>query len=341
MEVEANGKVRWIANWCPRMELLPRPRVRIPTTGKNPCWRDVDLVATKIQRVARATAIQGRQGTKGTYLAAEDRTPATWGALASQNDRKTPPLPAVRDVTSGILVQCQCNCSELLPKNEASSLLTFSSVSLQQHLTWTAAAIRLNPTRASTATLFQSKTTRHFRIAAMHRTALPQRLGRNAHAALLRRQVPSTVLRASFSTSIRAASGAPDVIVPRVAKVSFWKSLVPKFLRFGDDSIHHTKMPKSNEWNPATFFIIIFLMIGSMAIQMISLKKDFAAFSRQADVRINTLREVVERIQKGEEVDVEKVLGTGDPEKEAAWDEGTSKSDETAIRRRPADIMIP
>lgn len=56
---------------------------------------------------------------------------------------------------------------------------------------------------------------------------------------------------------------------------------------------------------------------------MISLKKDYAAFSRQADVRINTLREVVERIQKGEEVDVEKVLGTGDPEKEAAWDEGS------------------
>ncbi|KAK3391775.1 hypothetical protein B0T20DRAFT_64828 [Sordaria brevicollis] len=155
----------------------------------------------------------------------------------------------------------------------------------------------------------------------MQRSALSQRIGRNAHAALLHRQVPSTILRTSFSTSMRAASGAPDVIVPRVAKVSFWKSMVPKFLRFGDDSVHHTKMPKSNEWNPATFFIIIFLMIGSMAIQMISLKKDFAAFSRQADVRINTLREVVEKIQKGEDVDVEKVLGTGVPEKEAAWDE--------------------
>ncbi|KAK1779242.1 hypothetical protein QBC45DRAFT_141883 [Copromyces sp. CBS 386.78] len=175
----------------------------------------------------------------------------------------------------------------------------------------------------------------------MHRTALPQRLGRNAHAALLHRQLPSTVLRASFSTSIRTASGAPDVIVPRVAKVSFWKSLVPKFMRFGDHSIHHTKMPKSNEWNPATFFIIIFLMIGSMAIQMISLKKDFAAFSRQTDVRINTLREVVERIQKGEDVDVEKVLGTGDPEREAAWDEVLREIEREEIMHKAKQQKAP
>ncbi|KAK3954131.1 hypothetical protein QBC32DRAFT_97007 [Pseudoneurospora amorphoporcata] len=176
----------------------------------------------------------------------------------------------------------------------------------------------------------------------MHGTALPQRLGRNAHAALLhRRQLPSTVLRASFSTSIRTASGTPDVIVPRVAKASFWKSLVPKFMRSGHDSIHHTKMPKSNEWNPATFFIIIFLMIGSMAIQMISLKKDFAAFSRQTDVRINTLREVVERIQKGEDVDVEKVLGTGDPEREAAWDEVLREIEREEIMHKAKQQKAP
>jgi hypothetical protein len=59
-----------------------------------------------------------------------------------------------------------------------------------------------------------------------------------------------------------------------------------------------------------------------MSIQMISLKKDFATFMRQSDVRIGLLREVVEKLQKGEEVDVEKVLGTGDPEKELAWEEG-------------------
>lgn len=80
--------------------------------------------------------------------------------------------------------------------------------------------------------------------------------------------------------------------------------------------------PRSKEWNPATFFIVIFLLIGSMAIQMISLKKDFAAFTRQSDVRIGLLREVVEKLQRGEEVDVEKALGTGDPEKEIEWQDG-------------------
>ncbi|KAJ9132196.1 hypothetical protein NKR19_g9386 [Coniochaeta hoffmannii] len=74
------------------------------------------------------------------------------------------------------------------------------------------------------------------------------------------------------------------------------------------------------EWNPATFFIIIFLLIGSMSINMIALKKGFETYSRQTDVRIGLLREVVEKLQRGEKVDVEKVLGTGVPEKEAEWE---------------------
>jgi hypothetical protein len=43
---------------------------------------------------------------------------------------------------------------------------------------------------------------------------------------------------------------------------------------------------------------------------------------RQSDVRIGLLREVVEKLQRGEKVDVEKVLGTGDKEKELEWEEG-------------------
>lgn len=107
-----------------------------------------------------------------------------------------------------------------------------------------------------------------------------------------------------------------------VAEVSFWKSLVPKPLRSRWATRQRAKPKVQKEWNPATFFIFIFLLIGSMAIQMISLRKDFATFVRQSDVRIGLLREVVEKLQKGEEVDVEKVLGTGDAEKELAWEEG-------------------
>lgn len=117
---------------------------------------------------------------------------------------------------------------------------------------------------------------------------------------------------------------------PRVAETSFWKSLIPKPLRSesreaGDGaagSPARTKKAKSKDWNPATFYIVIFLLIGSMSIQMISLRKNFDAFMRRSDVRIGLLREVIERIQNGEKVDVEKVLGTGDREREAEWEEG-------------------
>lgn len=62
-----------------------------------------------------------------------------------------------------------------------------------------------------------------------------------------------------------------------------------------------------------------------MSIQMIALRNEFATFSRRADAKINLLREVIERVQNGEDVDVEGLLGTGDPEKEKEWEEGISK----------------
>jgi hypothetical protein len=102
--------------------------------------------------------------------------------------------------------------------------------------------------------------------------------------------------------------------------VSFWRSLIPKPLRSGQELAD--PKPKSRGWNPATFFLLIFLVIGSNAIQMISLKRDFATFTRQSDVRIGLLREVVEKLQQGEQVDVEKMLGTGDPQREQEWEDG-------------------
>ena len=108
-----------------------------------------------------------------------------------------------------------------------------------------------------------------------------------------------------------------------VTQPSFWASLVPKPLRRTSSPSNKVKKPKSKEWNPATFYIIIFLLIGSMSIQMIALRNSFAAFSRRADAKIDLLREIIERVQKGEEVDIEGLLGTGDPEKEKEWEEGS------------------
>ncbi|OAL32252.1 hypothetical protein AYO22_00274 [Fonsecaea multimorphosa] len=50
-------------------------------------------------------------------------------------------------------------------------------------------------------------------------------------------------------------------------------------------------------------------------------KNEFVAFSRRADIKIEKLREVVTRLQNGEEVDVEKILGTGDEKQEREWEE--------------------
>lgn len=44
-------------------------------------------------------------------------------------------------------------------------------------------------------------------------------------------------------------------------------------------------------------------------------------FTRQTDAKLETLREVVQRIKNGEEVDVKKALGTGDPEQEKEWEQ--------------------
>ena len=64
------------------------------------------------------------------------------------------------------------------------------------------------------------------------------------------------------------------------------------------------------------------MLIGSNAIQMIALRHEFANFSRKADAKIGLLREVVERLHRGENVDVEGLLGTGDKEKEKEWEDG-------------------
>ncbi|KXH41595.1 hypothetical protein CNYM01_13558 [Colletotrichum nymphaeae SA-01] len=114
--------------------------------------------------------------------------------------------------------------------------------------------------------------------------------------------------------------------LPTVAQLDFWKGLIPKPFRSeekltDDPMIKRVKPKRKKEWNPATFYIVIFLLIGSMSINMLSTKQAFEAFSRQADVRIGVLREVVEKLQRGETVDVEKALGTGDAQKELDWEE--------------------
>ncbi|KAE8356220.1 hypothetical protein BDV28DRAFT_127605 [Aspergillus coremiiformis] len=109
--------------------------------------------------------------------------------------------------------------------------------------------------------------------------------------------------------------------IPRLAQASIWTSLVPKFIRNRRSKDSRVESPKSREWNPASFYIIIFILIGSQAIRMIALKNDYSAYTRTTDAKILLLREVIERVKNGEKVDVERLLGTGDQGKEREWEE--------------------
>lgn len=115
--------------------------------------------------------------------------------------------------------------------------------------------------------------------------------------------------------------------------------MIPKFLRNRGAKGAQTDTPKSKEWNPASFYIIIFVLIGSQAIRMIALKNDYAAYTRTTDAKILLLREIIEKVKAGEKVDVERLLGTGDEAKEREWEEGSLLSLCSAVRDLIADCV--
>ncbi|EER43173.1 conserved hypothetical protein [Histoplasma capsulatum H143] len=94
-------------------------------------------------------------------------------------------------------------------------------------------------------------------------------------------------------------------VVPKILEPSMWTSLIPKFLRNGNWRGTEAAGRKSRAPNPATFYVIMFTLIGSQAIH----------------AKMRLLKEVIERIQKGEDVDVKRLLGTGDEAKEREWEE--------------------
>lgn len=57
---------------------------------------------------------------------------------------------------------------------------------------------------------------------------------------------------------------------------------------------------------------------------MITLRTGFDKFTQETDQKLALLRDVVKRIQNGEDVDVEKLLGSGDAVKEKEWEAGES-----------------
>ncbi|KAJ9643404.1 hypothetical protein H2199_004083 [Coniosporium tulheliwenetii] len=105
---------------------------------------------------------------------------------------------------------------------------------------------------------------------------------------------PSQCLRQQHLTPTTFHHHASTEHLPRIAQPSFWQSLIPRALR---DRRRTTSpsTPTRKPWNPATIFIILPLLVGSGAIQLLVLRTEMTNFSRKADAHIALLREVIER----------------------------------------------
>lgn len=55
---------------------------------------------------------------------------------------------------------------------------------------------------------------------------------------------------------------------------------------------------------------------------MIALRTDFKNFSRKVEVKIGLLQDAIDRLHRGEDVDVEILLGSGDEQQEREWEDG-------------------
>lgn len=73
---------------------------------------------------------------------------------------------------------------------------------------------------------------------------------------------------------------------------------------------------------------------------MIGLQKDFESHMRKMDAKLELLKRVIESIQKGEEVDVEKMLGTGDLQKEREWEESNKLLVHSTFGEMAADLNL-
>lgn len=113
--------------------------------------------------------------------------------------------------------------------------------------------------------------------------------------------------------------------LPRIAQPTFWASLTPQFLRRSRNGASKPELLRRFLENPNTPVLSLALLVGSQAINTLKLKNEMTETERKTEAKISLLKRVIERIQSGEDVDVEKELGTGDPVAEEEWLDGESK----------------
>lgn len=143
-------------------------------------------------------------------------------------------------------------------------------------------------------------------------------LGSSRNHSLLRSRKRPSLIGHSFGRA-RLQSNASSA-VPRVASTTFWSSLIPRLPWKPPGQSSNQTLGKG--WNPATYFIVMALIIGSQGIRIIAEEREILSFSRNTEAKIELLRKVLDSLHRGEHVDVEKVLGTGDETMEKEWEDG-------------------
>src|SRR5271170_4731118 len=82
--------------------------------------------------------------------------------------------------------------------------------------------------------------------------------------------------------------------------------------------------------------LLLSSFVNTMAI-ILSYKSMERELAWQSKERIRTLRETIEKVRKGEQIDIRAALGTGNPEAEKKWDDGTEL---LSILRANAQIVL-
>lgn len=101
--------------------------------------------------------------------------------------------------------------------------------------------------------------------------------------------------------------------------------MIPKaFRRHPNAPVEPAKISKWRWFisHPATPVLALSLLVGSQAINTLALKHEMLAYTRATEGKLALLRGVIERVQKGEDVDVDEVLGTGKVTDEGEWFDG-------------------
>lgn len=111
--------------------------------------------------------------------------------------------------------------------------------------------------------------------------------------------------------------------------------MIPKAIRERNSRPKQPKQPKpktapeakagDTDWSPQTFYIIALLIIGSNAMKLVSERQTAAAYSRNTKARIGILKDAIERVHRGEKVDLKRIFGTGNEQDEEEWEEGMLK----------------